>query len=130
MNITQPTQNNLNTFQQVLRWAQSVFKALNAGLTFSSPKTQDANGVWNTFVQDNFNGVILYVGAAGSGAPVAWVTSNAGKSINHGLHRQPVGFIPIYKTKTCDVYSTATPSANLITLACTDASAQVTLFIF
>ena len=130
MQIINPTHNNLNTFTQVLRWAQSVYKATTHGLAFAQPATQAANGVYNTFTQDNIDCVLLYIGAVGSGATHAWAASNTGQGFNHGLLRQPIGFIVVYKTKTCDVYATTTPTTNLITLATTDDTAQTTIMVF
>src|SRR5271167_3653094 len=115
MNITEPSSSNMSTFTLVLRWAQSVYKALNGALSFGNPTTQASSGVYNKFTQDNFGCVLLYIGASGSGSTLSWVASNTGQAINHGLQRQPVGFIPVYKSKTCDIYSTATPTSNNIT---------------
>jgi hypothetical protein len=120
----------INTGNRVLRWAQSVFKSLNAGLTFASPTAQAAGGVYNKFVQDNFDGVMLYIGANASGATITWAATNVGQAINHGLHRQPIGFLVTYKDKTVDVYSTATPDVNNITLATTDDTVNTIVFIF
>lgn len=130
MQIIQPTRNNLNTFTQLLRWAQSVFKAMTHSIAFAQPTAQASTGVYNTFVQDNIDGVMLYVGANGSGAPIFWAGTNVGQNINHGLQRQPIGFFPVYKNKTCDIYSTATPTTNVISLAVTDDTATVILFVF
>ena len=120
----------MKTIANVLRWAQSVYKALNGALTFGNPTKQDANGVYNAFTSDNSSCVLLYIGANGSGATLSWLASNTGQAINHGLLRQPIGFIPIYKSKTCDIYSTATPTTNNITLAITDDTAMTIVMVF
>lgn len=130
MNINNPTKNNMSTAEQILRWAQSVYKALNGGLTFGNPTAQAVSGVWNAFQQDNFNGVYLYVGSNLSGASLTWFTNNTGKAFNHGLQRQPIGWIVIYKDKACDIYSTATPTKDIITLAITDNSANTIILVF
>lgn len=130
MQIINPTQNNTGTFAQILRWAQSVYKALTHSIAFAQPSGQAAGGVYNAFTQDNVDCVLLYIGALGSGATITWAASNTGQAINHGLLRQPIGFIVVYKSKTCDVYSTATPTVNNITLAITDDSAQTTIMVF
>lgn len=130
MQINNPTKNNLNTFAQVLRWAQSVYKALQGGLSFGQPNGQAASGVYNTFTQDNFDGILMYIGALGSGATNVWAATNTGQAFNHGLQRQPIGFLVVYKDKTCDVYSTATPTTNLITLAITDDTANTIILVF
>jgi len=115
---------------QVLRWAQSVYKAMTGGLSFGQPSGQAAGGVYNAFTPDNFNNVILYIGANGSGSTLSWTASNTGQAFNHGLQRQPIGFLTLYKNKTCDIYSTATPTTNNITLAVTDDTATTIIMVF
>lgn len=130
MNINNPTKNNMSTAEQVLRWAQSVYKALNGGLTFGQPIAQAASGVWDTFQQDNTNGVLLYIGANLSGEPLVWGPSNTGKAFNHGLHRQPIGWLVCYKDRACDIYATAPPTADIITLAITDSLTNTIIYVF
>lgn len=133
MKIINPTLDNMSNVRQLLRWAQSVFKALTHGIAFAQPgnsTSQDSAGRYNVFQQDNLDCVLLYIGAHGSGATLSWAASNTGQAINHGLQRQPIGFFPVYKTKTCDVYATATPTANTITLAITDDTAMTILVVF
>jgi hypothetical protein len=125
-----PTQNNTNTFKQVLRWAQSVFKVLAGAVAIAQPAGQASGGVYNAFNKDNVDCVLLYIGAHGSGASIVWNANNTGQAINHGLLRQPIGFIVVYKTKTCDVYSTATPTSDNITLAITDDTATTIVMVF
>lgn len=130
MQIINPTKNNFSTFAQVLRWAQSVYKATQHAIGIAQPNGQAASGVYNTFQQDNLDCVLLYIGANGSGAAIVWGASNTGQQINHGLQRQPIGFIVVYKDKTCDVYSTATPTTNYVTLAITDDTANTIVMVF
>jgi hypothetical protein len=118
---------NLSSLTQVLRWAQSVYKVLNGGTQIVTPATQNAAGVYNTFNQDNFNGLMVRIGPTES---VTWTSSSGATAINHGLQKQPIGFIICDKDKTCDIWQTNTPTSSVISLACSDATAEVTLFIF
>lgn len=130
MQINNPTKNNLNTFQQVLRWAQSVYKAMQGGLGIAVGSTQAPSGIYDGFTQDNVNCNLVYVGANGSGAAITWAASNTGQAINHQLFKQPVGFLVVFKDKTCDVYSTATPNSNTWDLAITDDTANTIIMFF
>jgi hypothetical protein len=130
MQINNPTKSNMGTFQQVLRWAQSVYKMSQGAVGIAQPKGQAASGVYNAFDKDNVDCVLLYIGANGSGAAITWAATNTGQAINHGLLRQPIGFSIQYKDKTCDVYSTATPTLNVITLAITDDTANTIIKVF
>lgn len=125
-----PSLGNHSTPQGILRQAQSVYKVLQNGLADAQPTGQDAAGVFNQFEQDNGNGVMLRIGAAGSEEKIQWVTVDVGVVINHGLHRQPIGFYLADKDANCDVYRTVPPDANTITLACTNVDASVTVYIF
>ena len=124
-----PTKDNMSTFALVLRWAQSVYKALNGGWTVAQPSSQLTSGVFGSFVQDNAKGTVVSIGPAGSGATYTWPAANSPIAINHGLLQQPIGFIPIFKNKTCDIYATVTPTTNTINLACTDATATTLVWI-
>lgn len=136
MKINNPTKDNMTTPELILRWAQSVFKALTGGLTFGQPGNTtggvvtDSAGIYNSFIPDNFDCKLLYIGAVGSGSALLWANSNTGQAFNHGLQRQPIGFFVVYKTKACDVYSTATPTKDTITLAITDDTAKTIVLIF
>lgn len=125
-----PTQSIFKTPGGPLRVQQSTFKMANGGIADASPVGTDATGVYNKFQQDNGNGVMLRIGSSSSSEPIHWVTSNVGVAINHGLQRQPIGWYVADKDKTCDIYRTAVPNSNTITLACTDATANCTVYIF
>jgi hypothetical protein len=131
MKIINPTSGDFSAFSGILRWAQSVFKAMQHGVGIAQPAgTQDSAGRYNSFVQDNLDCVLLYIGANGSGATFTWGTNNVGQSFNHGLQRQPIGFIPVYKSKTCDIYSPTTPTKNNINLAITDVTTTTIVLVF
>ena len=119
-------------------WVQSVHKALNSGIdmgtaTGSNPLDGSVNaGVYTQFQQGNSSGVLVRVAANGStssGASYSW-PATGGLKISHGLQRQPIGFKIVDKDKTVDVFRTAPPDANFITLQPTDKTASVTLYIF
>jgi len=130
MQAINPSQSNFNKPEGALRNAQSVYKALNGGVALAQPAGTDASGVYNSFVPDNGNGVMIRVGGSGSTEPVKWAGSNVPLAINHGLQRQPIGFIVCDKDATCDVYRTAVPDTNTITLACTVGTVNTTIYIF
>lgn len=125
-----PSQSNFNKTGGALRNAQSVYKSLSGGIAQAQPTGTDATGVYNQFQQDNGDGIMLRIGSSSSSEPIKWAASNTGLAINHGLQRQPIGFYIADKDKTCDVYRTAVPNINTITLAITDATANVTVYIF
>jgi hypothetical protein len=125
-----PSKSNFSTQQGTLRQAQSAYIALNGGLADAVPTGTDADGVYNTFQPDNGNGVMLRIGAAGSTEPIQWVTVDVGVVIQHGLQRQPIGFKLVDKDQSCDVYRTVPPDNQQITLATTNVSANVTVYVF
>jgi hypothetical protein len=119
-------------------WMQSMHKTLNSGIDMGSPTSAhkaDGSinaGVYTQFDRGNSSGILIRIGATGStgsGTTLTW-PSSGGLKIAHGLNRQPIGFKIVDKDKTVDVYRTAPPDTNSITLAPTDPSASVTLYIF
>ena len=119
-------------------WVQSVHETLNNGVVMGTPKSShpldgSVNArVYNVFDKGNSSGVLIRVAASGStgtGAPYSWPASGSLK-IAHGLLRQPIGFKIVDKDKTVDVFRTAPPDKDFITLAPTDKTASVTLYIF
>lgn len=130
MKPVNPSLGNAATQRGQLRQAQSVYKALNGAMAEAQPTGQDATGVYNKFQQDNGNGVMLRIGSSTSAEPIKWVTVDVGVVINHGLQRQPIGFRVFDKDVSCDIYRTAVPDVNTITLASTNIAANVTVYIF
>ena len=104
------------------------------GNTPSDTGTYGINaGVYSQFKQGNGSGVLVRItanGLVGSGANYTWAGTGVGISINHGLLRQPIGFKIVDKDKTVDVYRTAAPDKDQITLASTDNTASVTIYVF
>lgn len=119
-------------------WVQSVHKILNGAVDMGVPIKQAPAGgvngkVYTQFQQGNSSGVLIRVaanGVSGTGAPYNWAGINVGIAIIHGLLRQPIGFKVVDKDKTVDVYRTAAPTTTTITLAPTDNTASVTVYIF
>jgi hypothetical protein len=130
MKIVGVDRNNFGTPEGILRWAQSVFKAMTHSIAFAQPNGQDAAGRYNAFTQDNIDCILLYIGASGSGSTLSWSASNTPQTFNHGLLRQPIGFIVAFKNKTCDIYCPTTPTKDIISLANTDASATTIVMVF
>jgi hypothetical protein len=90
-------------------------------------------GVYSQFDQGNGSGVLIRIaanGVTGTGASYNWGTTGTGIVINHGLLRQPIGFHVVDADKSVQVYRTAAPDSNQITLASTDNSASVTVYVF
>ena len=119
-------------------WVQSVHKAVNGAMDLgvaTSSQPQDATinaGVYTQFDKGNGSGILVRVaahGLAGTGAPYNWPPAGS-LAIVHGLGRQPIGFKVVDKDKAVDVYRTAAPTAQLLTVQPTDITASVTLYIF
>jgi hypothetical protein len=125
-----PSTSNYNKKDGPLRQAQSVFKALNGSISLAQPVGTNASGIYNKFIPDNGDGVMLRVGGSASSETIKWTGSNVGLAINHGLQRQPIGFYVVDKDATCDVYRIGTPNTNTITLACTVGTVNTTIYIF
>lgn len=136
-----------NTFAPKLddqhrQWVQSVQNTLVSnvdmgtaeGNTPTDEGTYGINaGVYSQFKQGNGSGVLVRIaanGVTGTGAAYNWVGTGVGVPINHGLLRQPIGFKIVDKDKSVDVYRTTAPDSNQITLASTDNTASVTVYVF
>lgn len=124
------------------QWTQSVDQVLNSNVDMGTPKgntptdvgTYGINaGVYSQFAQGNGSGVLIRVaanGVMGTGANYNWGSTGTGIPINHGLQRQPIGFHVVDSDKNVNVYRTAAPDENQITLASTDNSASATVYVF
>ena len=116
------------------QWAQSLHTVINGGIDMGTviPGGLDATGTPANFAKGNSDGVLVRIGASGSsnGPKYNWTTSGTGIVIQHGLGRQPIGF----KLVDCDgqlqVWRTAVADATQITLAPSDATKNVTVYIF
>ncbi len=121
------------------QFVQSVNNALNGDVdmgkaTGNAPDSSGVNaGVFTQFEKGNGSGILIRIAATGvnnSGAPYVWVASNTGLAINHGLKRKPIGFHTVDADGQCQLYRTAPPDVNTITLATTDATKSVTVYVF
>jgi hypothetical protein len=126
-----PVDHCLGMPRQQLQWAQTVHTVLNGGVSLGVPTSKNLAGVYNNFNQDTSDGVLIRIGASGTTEQkYTWTASNVGVVINHELQRQPIGFHVVDSDKDVRIYRTTTPNTNQITLAPTDATANVTLYIF
>ena len=130
MKITNPD-HTLIKDRGILRWAQSVAKAITTGLSFGQPTGTNVAGIYNAFMQDNLDGVLIRIGAFGGSEIYNWPGSNIGLAINHGLQRQPIGFLVCDLDAAATIYRTVTPpTPDLITLAITVSTTNATVYIF
>ena len=113
-----------------LKWAQSIYNTLAGGIQITNPTGKDASGVYNKFQSANTSGTFVRIGSSSSSEPVKWTGNGVGVVIKHGLGYQPVGFQVVDQDKTVNVWRTVPPDAVQITLAPSDATANVTVHIF
>jgi hypothetical protein len=126
-----PSQSIMNTPRGVLRWAQSIYKAITGGIELAQGIGQNSNGVYNKFAPDNHNGTMIRIGAYNdSTEPIKWSSSGVGIPIYHGLGKLPLGFHITDLEGDSNVYRTIPATNQVITLAPTDASVAATVFIF
>lgn len=122
--------------RQQLQWAQSIDETLNGGVSLGTiapgEGSIDSTGTPANFSRDNSTGILIRVGASGSGngPKYNWTTTGTGVSINHQLGRQPIGFHVVDSDKPLTVHRTVTSNTQTITLAPSDASANATVYIF
>jgi hypothetical protein len=118
---------------------QSVNNVLTGNIdmgspTGNAPSSAGVNaGVYTQFQKGNGSGVLIRVaanGVTGTGASYNWGAANVGIVINHGLQRKPIGFHVVDKDGVVDIYRTAAPDENQITLAPTDNTKSVTVYVF
>ena len=112
-----------------LRWAQSVDVVLGGNVDMGVPTGKNSAGIYNTFSAGNSSGVLIRVGASTSSEAVKW-DSSGNLTLNHALGRQPIGFKIVDKDGTVDVWRTAVPTDQQITLKSSSPSTNVTLYVF
>jgi len=117
---------------QQMRWAQSLDKVTNGNIDMGSTNGLDSTGTPASFNQGNMKGVLVRIGASGSGngPKYNWSTSGTGVVIFHGLMKQPIGFHVVDSDKALTVHRTVVADENQITLAPSDATANCTVWIF
>jgi hypothetical protein len=133
---TNPVNMAMGLPRQQLQWAQSVDETLNGGVSLGTiapgAKSIDSTGTPANFNRDNSTGILIRIGASGSGnGPLYnWTTTGTGVEINHQLGRQPIGFHVVDSDKPLTVHRTTTSNTQTITLAPSDATANSTVYIF
>jgi len=121
------------------QWLQSVDQTLNGAIdmgtpTGNAPDTSGVNaGVYTSFKRGNGSGVLVRIAATGvtdTGAPYNWSAPATGVVIFHGLKRKPIGYHVVDADGQIQVYRTAPPDEDQITLAPSDDTISVTVYIF
>lgn len=128
-----PNIRNVVNPQSSLRQSQSVYKSLSGGIELAIPTGQNSAGVYNKFDKANHAGVMIRIGASGTSEQTyKWPGADAPLQINHGLLKQPLGFYVTDIDGAANIYryKSAPLNANTISLATTDPSVNVTVFIF
>lgn len=114
----------------MLRWAQSIFKSLYAGIALAEGQQQDSNGIYNTFAVDNGNGIMFRIGATGSGLPNKWDGVTAIVTLNYQLGRSPIGFIVCDLDANAVIWRMAPGTATSMTLKTSNTAVNATVYIF
>jgi hypothetical protein len=122
------------------QWTQDMQKVVNGGVEIGTPVANSPAaptgvnaGLPTQYKQANGSGIMIRVAAAGvtnTGATYNWNGNNAGIPIKHGLMRTPIGFHVVDQDGQVSVYRTAPSTSDLITLAPTDQTVSVTVYIF
>lgn len=121
------------------QWVQSVQQAISGNVDLSiatgnAPSTAGVNaGVYTQFEKGNGSGILIRIaaaGATGTGAPYNWTTAGAGVVIKHGLGRKPIGFHVADSDGNANLYRTAAPDDQQITLTTTDPTVSNTVYIY
>jgi hypothetical protein len=109
---------------------QSVHQVLTGNIDMGTPTSKDSTGQYNEFQKGNGSGILIRVGAHGStGNNYTWPASGH-LVINHGLLRQPIGCHLVSSDKQFAHWQPTAPDENSITLAPSDPTANVTLYVF
>jgi len=121
------------------QWVQSVQTQLNGNVEIGTPAqnspsaTSGVNrGVPTQYERANGSGVMIRIDAAGAsnGAPYNWNGNGVGIPVKHGLQRTPIGFHIVDQDGAIQVYRTAPPDTQTITLAPSDETVSVTVYVF
>lgn len=129
--LINPTAVKFNATQNILRWAQSVYTNLNAGLTLALGNKSDSSGVYNTFNRTNGDGIMIRVGAAAGSEPIKWDAGTSTAAISVAtLGRKPTGWIICDIDKPASVYRSAAPTTTTLTLHTSDNTCSITVWIF
>jgi hypothetical protein len=134
-----------NTFAPSLalahrQWVQSTNDVVNGGIEIGTPAANSPSattgvnaGVPTQYERANGSGVMIRIDANGvtnTGASYNWGATSTGIAIKHGLQRVPIGFHVVDQDGSIQVYRTAPPTDQVITLAPSDNTKSVTVYIF
>ena len=125
-----PTLQQCQTPNGVLRVLQSIFDTLTNKTALAEGNLQDSNGIYTTFNVDNGNGIMMRVGAAGSGLPNEWDAGTSQVTLNHALKRQPIGFILCDLDANAVIWRVNPPTQDIMQLQTSDTTANITVYIF
>lgn len=134
-----------NTFAHTLpvtqrQWTQDVQTVLNGQVEIGTPVQNSPTapsgvnqGLPTQYKRANGSGIMIRVAAAGildTGASWNWAGDGVGIVIKHGLQRTPVGFHVVDQDGAIQVYRTAPSTTTDITLAPSDNTVSVTVYVF
>lgn len=126
-----PTQAKFVNFNNILRWAQSIYQSLNAGITLALGRGSDSLGVYNTFDRTNGDGIMMRVGAAASSEPVKWDGGTLQAAIPVStINRKPTGWIICDIDKPAQIYRVVPPTTSSLILKTSDATCSIIVWIF
>lgn len=114
----------------MLRWAQSVFKSLNAGVALAEGHTTDSSGIYTTFNVDNGNGIMFRIGSAASSLTNKWNAGTSQVNLNHALARAPIGFIVCDLDANAIIWRAANPTSSHMLLQTSNTACNATVYIF
>ena len=126
-----PTTVKFNAVQNIVRWAQSIYNCLNAGITLAQGRGSDSSGVYNTFTRTNGDGIMVRIGAAAGTEPIKWngTTSDASITISL-LGRKPTGWIICDVDKACTIFRSGPMGTTTLTLRTSDITCSATVWVF
>lgn len=134
-----------NTFAHTLpptqrQWTQDVQTVLNGAVEIGTPVQNSPTapsgvnaGLPTQYKRANGSGIMIRIAAAGvtdTGAPANWAGNGTGIVVNHNLNRTPIGFHVVDQDGQIQVYRTAQSTPTTITLAPSDETVSVTVYVF
>lgn len=125
-----PTREKFQNFHNTLRWAQSVYKALNGGISIAIGRGTDASGVYNTFDTTNGSGKMVRIGAVASSEPLKWNSGTSQATIIHQLGTKPTGFHVTDLDGNAVIWRVGTPTTTQITLQISNTAINATVYVF
>jgi hypothetical protein len=129
--IINPTANKFKTPNDILRWAQSVYKSIQGGISFALGKGSDNNGVYNSFDMTNGDGIMVRIGAAGGSELIKWNSGTGQATIPvNTLGRKPTGWILCDIDRAASIYRSAPPTSSSLILKTSDTTCSITVWIF